>query len=224
MMPWIFIPCALLAAIALQFLAGWLPLGGQLRQAWHRTFIAFTHEQGEVRGRMLLRLAALSVTCGLILWQSYGVAHSLAQQAVLVMIGFYLLLIAVIDIDHHLVLNRMLLWSLPMLIVLSLLGLLPDLPHALLGSIVGLIIFGLLAAIGRGAMGMGDVKLAGWIGFVLGYPQVFSALLLGIIAGGVAALVLLLLRRISSKQSLAYAPYLALGAWLMLLQQALQAG
>jgi leader peptidase (prepilin peptidase) / N-methyltransferase len=45
-----------------------------------------------------------------------------------------------------------------------------------------------------------------------GYPEVLTALLLGIILGGVAALALLASRRATRKSYMAYAPYLALGA------------
>ena len=70
-------------------------------------------------------------------------------------------------------------------------------------------------------MGGGDVKLAGVIGLLLGYPTVFTGLLLGIILGGLAAAVLLLFKRITLRSTMAYAPYLASGAliglWQMLL-------
>jgi leader peptidase (prepilin peptidase) / N-methyltransferase len=61
-------------------------------------------------------------------------------------------------------------------------------------------------------MGMGDVKLAGVIGLMTGYPVVVTALVAGIVLGGVAAAVLLIARRVGRKTPIAYAPYLALGA------------
>jgi len=91
----------------------------------------------------------------------------------------------------------------------------PALPFAGLGLLVGGGLFLLVALVGRGAMGAGDVKLAAVLGAVLGFPAVVSALLFGTIAGGVAALALLATRRAGRKDFMAYGPYLALGAWLV---------
>jgi prepilin signal peptidase PulO-like enzyme (type II secretory pathway) len=63
-----------------------------------------------------------------------------------------------------------------------------------------------------GAMGAGDVKLAGLIGIIAGVPNVIVALAIGIIAGGVSALILMASGRVSRTGTLAYAPYLSLGA------------
>ncbi len=215
------LPLALLLAPMLHVLAVVAPSAGDmstLQQQWQ-----MLHGDGDHAGsrvRLSFRLLALALASGVVLWQATNLGQGAAQRVTLAFLGLYLLLIAVIDLDHHLVLNRMLLATVPLLLALSLLGFLPALPSALAASVVGLLLFGLLALIGRGAMGMGDVKLAAWIGFVTGFPQVFVALLLGIVAGGVGAGIMLLSRRIHRQQSIAYAPYLALGAWLVLIQSA----
>jgi len=61
----------------------------------------------------------------------------------------------------------------------------------------------------RGGLGMGDVKLAGMLGFVLG-EAVVTALFIGAVAGGIAAAVLLF-REAGRKGTIAYGPYLAIG-------------
>ncbi len=94
----------------------------------------------------------------------------------------------------------------------------PDVLQPLLGVLIGGSLFLLIALIGRGAMGMGDVKLAAALGALVGFPAIVPALMVGIIAGGVAALVLLLTRRVGRKDYIAYGPYLALGGWLVFLQ------
>ena len=86
---------------------------------------------------------------------------------------------------------------------------------ALLGLLAGGGLLLLIALAGRGAMGAGDVKLAGALGAVLGYPLVLHGLFYGILAGGAAALVLLVTRRVGRKDYIAYGPYLALGAWIV---------
>jgi prepilin signal peptidase PulO-like enzyme (type II secretory pathway) len=75
--------------------------------------------------------------------------------------------------------------------------------------------FFLLALLTRGAMGLGDVKLAAATGALVGWPTVIAALILGIVAGGLAALFLLLTHRAGRKDYFAYGPYLALGAWVV---------
>lgn len=70
--------------------------------------------------------------------------------------------------------------------------------------------FLLLAILSRGALGMGDVKLTGLLGLLLG-TAVIPALLVGTFAGAVAALVVAY-RTGSAKAALAYGPYLCLGA------------
>jgi len=85
------------------------------------------------------------------------------------------------------------------------------------GGAAGFGLFFLIAIIGRGKMGAGDVKLAGVIGLMLGFPAAITALVIGIFLGGAAAVVLLVTRRAGRKTYIAYAPYLALGALVMLL-------
>lgn len=74
-------------------------------------------------------------------------------------------------------------------------------------------LFLILAAVGRGAMGAGDVALAVAIGAVLGLPMAIKGLVLGIVAGGLGAVLLLASHSALPKDTMAYGPYLAAGAW-----------
>lgn len=89
----------------------------------------------------------------------------------------------------------------------------PTPAEAGLGLVVGGGLFVLLALARRGAMGAGDVKLAGAMGALVGYPLVLKALLWGILAGGVGALWFLISRRGVRRNYMPYGPYLALGGW-----------
>jgi leader peptidase (prepilin peptidase)/N-methyltransferase len=129
----------------------------------------------------------------------------------------FLLAVLVIDLEHRRVLNVMVA---PAAVVALLASFLPGGPtpfQALIGGALGFGVFFLLALLGRGAMGLGDVKLAGVIGLMTGYPLVVAALAIGILLGGVAAIVLLVTRRAGRKGTMAYAPYLALGTIIVLL-------
>ena len=62
----------------------------------------------------------------------------------------------------------------------------------------------------RGGLGMGDVKLAGMLGFLLG-NAVLPALVLGVFAGGVWSAILLGTGRAGLRSTIAYGQFLALG-------------
>lgn len=128
----------------------------------------------------------------------------------------FLLAVIVIDFEHHRVLNVMLAPAAVATAIFSLLPFTPDPLHVLLGGATGFGVFLLLAVIGRGALGMGDVKLAGVIGLMTGYPNVLWALVIGALVGAGAALFLLFTRRATRKTAIAYAPYLAIGAFVIL--------
>ena len=87
---------------------------------------------------------------------------------------------------------------------------------AVLAGVGALLVFGVLSLALRGGFGMGDVKLAGMLGFVLG-SVVVPALALGILAGGLASVALLATGRASWKSAIAYGPYLALGGAIAIL-------
>lgn len=131
----------------------------------------------------------------------------------------FLLTVLVIDYEQRRVLNKLLV---PVTIVVFLCSFVAPAPtpwQALLGGGVGFGLFLLLALLPRGAMGAGDVKLAGVIGVMTGYPTVLNALVLGMLFGGLGAIILLVSRRADRKSTMAYAPYLALGALVTLWTQ-----
>jgi leader peptidase (prepilin peptidase) / N-methyltransferase len=82
-------------------------------------------------------------------------------------------------------------------------------------GLVAFLAFFALALILRGGLGMGDVKLAAMLGFLLG-EKVLPALFIGAIAGGVAG-AFLLTRSTGRRATMAYGPYLALGGALVIL-------
>ena len=122
----------------------------------------------------------------------------------------------VIDFEHRRVLNIMLGPAAVVVLALSLLPQTPTLQSSFVGGMAGLTLFMLVYFVSRGHLGMGDVKLAGLIGLMLGYPAVINALVVGILLGAAAALFLLATRRATRKSTMAYAPYLSLGALIIL--------
>ncbi len=100
-------------------------------------------------------------------------------------------------------------------VVLRLLLARGSLAETLAAGAICFAVFLVLALLSRGAFGMGDVKLAGLLGLLLG-KDVIGALLLGTLCGAAAALIAA--RRAGTlKATLAYGPYLCLGAAVVIL-------
>lgn len=129
----------------------------------------------------------------------------------------FFLLIVIIDLRYRLVLNVMVYPAMVVTLLLRLLLPGSGAVTALVGGAIGLALFLLTALLRPGGLGAGDVKLATLIGLILGFPQVLWALALGILAGGIVAIFLILTRRGELKSYIPYAPFLCLGAIVALL-------
>lgn len=60
-------------------------------------------------------------------------------------------------------------------------------------------------------MGLGDVKLAFLMGFLLGWPNILVAIWVAFVLGGIVALFLLGLKRVGFSDKIAFGPYLVIG-------------
>ena len=88
--------------------------------------------------------------------------------------------------------------------------------NAAIGGVAGFVILLVIALIFRGGMGWGDVKLAGLIGLSVGFPLILVAIFLAVVTGGLAAIILLLLKIRRRKEAIPFGPFLALAAMLTL--------
>ncbi len=136
--------------------------------------------------------------------------------AVLVQIVFF-------DFEHRLILDLVLVPAAVLALLLSLLGQ-PWWAGIATGLGAGLL-FLALAGIGTfilksEALGMGDVKLAFFVGLLLGWPGTLRGLFFGVFLAGLGAVILIVINRRIRGLTLAYGPYLALGAAIVLLQLA----
>ena len=125
--------------------------------------------------------------------------------------------IALIDIEHRIIPNRVMYPSLVAFPVYLVVARLAGAPVDLIRMVAGFALFGgalfVVALVSRG-MGMGDVKLASLIGLVLGslgLRYVGVAAGAAIALGGVGAITALLIGR-SRKTAIPFGPYLAAGA------------
>ena len=88
--------------------------------------------------------------------------------------------------------------------------------------IVTLVLFALLAALSKGGIGGGDVRLAPVLAMFLGWlgaSHVYIGLGSGFILGGIAAAGMLITRRASASTRFAFGPFLCIGAVIALFVQ-----
>jgi leader peptidase (prepilin peptidase)/N-methyltransferase len=188
----------------------WLLLRGRCRSCGQGISVAYP----AVEAMCAVMFAAIGWRIGL----------SWALPAFL-LFGWLLLVVAVIDLRTRRIPNRLTYPLTPALIVLLVVaGLLEGTPgaavRALLGGLVAFLVLLVLALINPRGMGMGDVKLAGFIGLGLGYlswGHVWLGLFTGFFGGGVIAGGLVLLGRRSRKDHIPFGPWLAVGALVALL-------
>ena len=143
----------------------------------------------------------------------FGAGLQLALAGGLIVL---LLVIAVVDVQCRLVLDRL---TYPGLVVSPLFAWLwpgMGVGAALLGGLAALVLFGALVLLYRRGMGLGDVKLATLIGLYLGWPQVLPALLSAFLLGGLVGMAILLAGG-SRRSTFAYSPVLVAGAIFVLL-------
>jgi len=163
---------------------------------------------------------ATALIFALLCWH-YGLS---AELGVMIFYACLFIIIFVIDLEHGLILNKVVY---PGMVVALLLALYPwpwlnesmglRVANAALGGAIGFGIFLLIAIVSRGGMGWGDVKLAALIGLATGFPLVFLAIIMGAILGGIVAVALVIAKRRKRRETIPFGPFLALAAMITLL-------
>ncbi len=90
----------------------------------------------------------------------------------------------------------------------------------LLSSLVAAGFFWVLVVLTRGrGMGLGDVKLAGLMGLILGWPGIVIALYLAFLTGALVGVILVLMGKKRFGQHLPFGPFLATATWVTIFWQ-----
>jgi leader peptidase (prepilin peptidase)/N-methyltransferase len=185
------------------------------------------------RARIPLRVPMVELLTGVLFFLAFWYYGLSARFGVAAFWCCVFLVIIFIDWEHKLILNKV---TYPMAAValvilaadsLTSVSLVPGglafLPYdkpiilsGVIGGAVGSGFFFLVMVIylllfHHEGIGIGDIKLAGLIGLVTGWPMVIEALLIGILIGGLVAIVLLLLRLKGRKDTVPYGTLLAIG-------------
>lgn len=126
--------------------------------------------------------------------------------------ALFLAAIAVFDIRHRRVPNIAIYPAIGVALFLAFLR--PDGPwFGFVAAGVGAgLLFVLLGLVSGGGIGMGDAKLATFIGLVAGWPGVLVATLVAFAVGAVAGLALVATGRVGRRDPIPFAPALTVGA------------
>jgi leader peptidase (prepilin peptidase)/N-methyltransferase len=131
------------------------------------------------------------------------------------------LVIIFIDWEHQLILNKITYPAAVIAIIILAIhtyvpgaNLLPPSSTLINGLVSGAILFVffmLIILIRPGAMGMGDAKLVALIGFTSGFPLVVFSMVIGVVIGGIVAIVLLSTKKKGRKDVIPYGTFLGIG-------------
>jgi leader peptidase (prepilin peptidase)/N-methyltransferase len=157
--------------------------------------------------------AAMGIVFPLLYWY-YGLNLELGFSLVYACL---LTLILLIDIEHQLILDKVVYPG--MVLALAFSPFQPPLGaeagsrviSAVAGGAAGLVVMLLFFLLARGGLGLGDVKMAALMGLITGFPRVFVALFLAVIAGGLVAVALLSLGLKKRRQPIPFGPFLSIG-------------
>ena len=183
------------------------------------------------RERIPARVIAVEVVVGILFAAAY-LKFGWGASTVVVWAGVALLAaIAVIDLEHRLIPNRLVVPAVALLAVLASfwpeLGIeraiifeqvhLASLANSLAAGVGALTVFLAIKTVYPAGMGAGDVKMAGMLGLLVGYPGILVALWLAVVIGGAFAVGLIVLGGRSRKDSMPFGPFLSAGGILALL-------
>lgn len=144
-----------------------------------------------------------------LLWYHYGATLELA--AALSFTCFFIV-IFVIDLEHHLILNRVVYPAILVAVAFALITHQHEALQSVWGGLAGTGLLLLIALLFPQGMGFGDVKFAAFIGLVVGFPQVFVSLSISFVMGGLVAIALLLSGWKRRGEYVPFGPFLTVGA------------
>lgn len=172
------------------------------------------------------------------LWLQYGQPGDWRLLVLYTIYSTILVLVLVIDVEHKLILNVVMFPAWAIALAGSLIHPTPYFYRlAILGFVAGygllyvvylfgqLFVRGMSRARGKDinavAFGFGDVRLGGFMGLVLGFPQVLTAIFIGVLLGGLGGVVYwvvqaLILRRYSLFTAIPYGPFLVVATMLVM--------
>lgn len=185
----------------------WLALGGKCSSC-----------KAPISKRYPLIELACGVLSAFIAWH-YGFGW---QAGAMLLLTWGLLAMSMIDVDHQLLPDALVLPLLWLGLIVNHFGLFTSLGDALWGAVFGYLslwsVYWLFKLItGKEGMGYGDFKLLAMLGAWGGWQVLPLTILLSSLVGAVLGVIMLRLRNAETSTPIPFGPYLAIAGWIALL-------
>lgn len=195
-------------------------------RAWENipvlSYLALRGRCSACRVKISVRYPLVELGCaGLTLLAAWHAGPTL-QALALMLLGWSLLALSLIDIEHQLLPDALVLPMLWLGLIVNAFELFVSLDQALWGAVCGYLslwtVFWLFKLVtGKDGMGYGDFKLMALIGAWGGWQVLPLTLMLASVVGALAGLCLLRWRNASMGTAMPFGPYLAIAGWIALL-------
>jgi leader peptidase (prepilin peptidase)/N-methyltransferase len=144
------------------------------------------------------------------------------QAGAMLVLTWGLLAMSLIDADHQLLPDAIVLPLLWLGLIVNAFGVFTSLTDALWGAVFGYLVLWLVfwlfkLVTGKEGMGYGDFKLLAMLGAWGGWQILPLTILLSSLVGAVLGLILLRMRNVETSTPIPFGPYLAIAGWIALL-------
>ena len=195
-------------------------------RAWENipviSYLMLRGKCAECRAKISLRYPLVELTTGIL--SAFVVYHfGLSWQAgAFLVLTWGLLAMSLIDADHQLLPDVLVLPLLWLGLIVNGQGLFTDLYAALWGAVAGylslwLVYWAFKLITGKEGMGYGDFKLLAMLGAWGGWQILPLTILLSSLVGAVLGVVMLKMRNAQTSTPIPFGPYLAIAGWIALL-------
>lgn len=196
---------------------------GHRIRAWENipvvSYLALRGRCSACKGRISLRYPLVELACAglsLVVAWHFGVS---GQALLALVLTWCLLALSLIDAEHQLLPDVLVLPTLWLGLVVNAFGVFVPLADAVWGAVVGYLslwsVYWLFRLVtGKEGLGYGDFKLLALLGAWGGWQVLPLTLLLSSVVGAVIGLCLLRLRKASLGTTMPFGPYLAIAGWI----------
>jgi len=186
------------------------------------SWLALRGKCSSCRASISRRYPLIELLCGLL--SAYVAWHfGFSWQAgAMLLLTWGLLAMSMIDVDHQLLPDSLVLPLLWLGLIANYFGLFAPLPDAVWGAVAGYLclwsVYWLFKLVtGKEGMGYGDFKLLAMLGAWGGWQVLPLTILLSSVVGAVLGTVMLRVQKADSGTTIPFGPYLAIAGWVALL-------
>ncbi|MAX92330.1 MAG: prepilin peptidase [Pseudomonas sp.] len=186
------------------------------------SWLALRGKCSSCRAPISRRYPLVELLCGLL--SAYVAWHfGFSWQAgAMLLLTWGLLAMSMIDVDHQLLPDSLVLPLLWLGLIVNYFGLFAPLPDAVWGAVAGYLslwsVYWLFKLVtGKEGMGYGDFKLLAMLGAWGGWQVLPLTILLSSVVGAVLGTIMLRMQKADSGTTIPFGPYLAIAGWVALL-------